>query len=251
MKVSRTQLVQVLEAIAIPTAERWDDDKLLKKVNEKGKLEAFRQGNDIEDLDLAHLYNALVKATEDGDPIVLDEADAAVPGKKIKVDASRPKDKKSAKTKVKANGKKPTKAKPAKAASTNGEADLRGPGVIGAIIDILKNASKAKPLSKKGVLAKLSKQFTDRSEASMWNTTSSYIPNRILKEKGVKVETDGHRGFWINASGKASENGVDVVPKKKNITVSSTESTTKSGKPTGKAKPKGKTKPTKKKAKAK
>src|SRR5439155_1005603 len=92
-------------------------------------------------------------------------------------------------------GKAPKKTKPAvakatKAIKTSSNGSGGKPGVVDAVVSILGKASPDKSVTKKDVLDKLEKMFPDRRRESMWNTVSSQIPNRILRERGVKVEGD-------------------------------------------------------------
>lgn len=70
------------------------------------------------------------------------------------------------------------------------------PGVIGTIVELLKAASKAAPISKSQMLVALKKRFKDRDEESMKMTINAQVPNRIKKEKQLNVVREG-AGYYI------------------------------------------------------
>ena len=57
-------------------------------------------------------------------------------------------------------------------------------GVIGMIQKIV---TEDGPITRKGILAKLMKEFPDRSEDSMNNTIKVQLPARMAKEKGITI----------------------------------------------------------------
>lgn len=215
MKVDRKQLNDLFDYLGSDNPAGWADELILKKCNNPGHLEVLRDGGDIADMKLAGLYNTIVKAVQDGETVELEGAGPKATGN------GKPKPPPKAKGGVTvlteddlAGPAKKVKAKPIKAAakpSSNGKArkeadkDLRGPGVIDSMIRILQTASKDKPLTKKQVLDRLANKFKDRDPASMWNTTSSYIPNRIYVERGFRVDTDGDGGYWIGPRGNVGK----------------------------------------------
>lgn len=111
--------------------------------------------------------------------------------------------------KSKAKGKKAAKGDKTKKDGTNfkraGGPD--GVGVIGSILEFMTEASKDKPIDKKGLLAKLVKRFPDRDESSMKATINAQVPNRIAKEKKVTVKTNDEGGYWVAKGGSGEKSG--------------------------------------------
>lgn len=85
----------------------------------------------------------------------------------------------------KASGAKPKKPKAAK-----------GPGVIATMIDLLKAASKTKPLSKAELVKKLAAKFPDRDAESMALTVNAQIHGRCVKEGRCKAVHHNEEGYW-------------------------------------------------------
>ena len=57
------------------------------------------------------------------------------------------------------------------------------PGVIATILACVQHG----PVSKEQILAKLTKRFPDRPVEGMAKTITAQLPNRLAKEKGVKI----------------------------------------------------------------
>lgn len=94
---------------------------------------------------------------------------------------------------------KPAKEKLAKAASgkkVGSATPGKGPGVIAAILDILKATSETKPVTKEDMLKQLGEKFPDRELDSMKATINVQIPSRMSKEKGVTI-VKGDKGYYI------------------------------------------------------
>lgn len=96
---------------------------------------------------------------------------------------------------------KQTTRKTPKAAAPKSKATdkLKGPGVITSIIEVLSKATETKPVTKEDLLAQLVKRFPDRTPEAMTRTITCQVPSRLLKEKGIKVQSndDKSRGYWI------------------------------------------------------
>lgn len=75
----------------------------------------------------------------------------------------------------------------------------KGPGVIASIAEFLCAASKAKPITKDQLLAKLVKRFPDRGEAQLKTTLNCQLGARIEKGKGIKITRDDDGGVWAVA----------------------------------------------------
>lgn len=71
------------------------------------------------------------------------------------------------------------------------------PGVVAEIVNILKRASKKKPITKAQILDQLVKKFPDRAPHAMKNTISSQVPSALWTEKKLKVATNDKGGFWL------------------------------------------------------
>jgi len=64
------------------------------------------------------------------------------------------------------------------------EKKAKGPGVISTIEEVLR---KGKPVTKEQILEVLVKRFPGRDSGSMVKTINVQVPNRIAKEKGLKI----------------------------------------------------------------
>jgi len=73
-----------------------------------------------------------------------------------------------------------------------------GPGVIGSIQEFITGAGKA-GIDKDGILEKLAARFPDRDKTAMSKTIQAQLPNRMAKEKGIKINTkkDGDKILFI------------------------------------------------------
>ena len=60
------------------------------------------------------------------------------------------------------------------------------PGIIASILEFV----QAGPISKKHIMSKLTKRFPDRDAAGMSKHIVAQLPNRMSKEKGVKIVRD-------------------------------------------------------------
>ena len=69
-------------------------------------------------------------------------------------------------------------------------------GVIATIIESLTKATKTKPVTKDQILAKLVKQFPDRSPDAMKTTINCQVPRRLQNDKELKV-LQNDNGYWI------------------------------------------------------
>jgi hypothetical protein len=194
MQAKRKDVVAMFEGLGVNTAESWPADKAMAKLR---KLERYEPNKGNLSGPLLELYNDFETARAADEKVELtgwDEDGEAPAEKPAKAKAGKPAAKK---------GKSGKKSGPPRKAGGDGR-----PGVVESIVKHLRAARPGKGLTKKQVLAKLCAEFPDRGEESMWNTTSSQIPNRIYKERGLKVHGDKN-GFWIvdKAGAKPSANG--------------------------------------------
>lgn len=187
MKVDRSKLVKVFAEIGIPTAKRWDLEKLQEKA---AKLESLKEDdNEIEDEDLKTLYDDIVSAASQGKDIeVVDDE-----GEEEEEEA--PKAAKGKKGAASANG------KPAKGKAPPKKASEKGPGVIDSIMERLQKATPKKPATKEDVLSFLEERFPDRESEGMRRTIDIQVPNRLRADKGVFVQKNAN-GYWIEGDGK-------------------------------------------------
>ena len=65
------------------------------------------------------------------------------------------------------------------------------PGVIASILEFV----QAGPISKKHILSKLTKRFPDRPAEGMEKTIAAQLPNRMAKERGIKIKVDDEGRF--------------------------------------------------------
>lgn len=75
----------------------------------------------------------------------------------------------------------------------------KGPGVVASIIEVLSKATKTKPVTKEALLKQLVKRFPDRTPEAMTRTINCQLPSRLIKEKGLKIQSNDKnpRGYWI------------------------------------------------------
>jgi hypothetical protein len=72
----------------------------------------------------------------------------------------------------------------------------KGAGVIATVVEMLQNSKR--PLTHQQIVDKLSTKFPDRSPEGMMKTVKIQVPNRLSKEKGLKIKKDDKGGFIIN-----------------------------------------------------
>lgn len=97
--------------------------------------------------------------------------------------------------KAKTESQKPPKeGTPRKTGNTNGS---RGVGIVHTIVKCLKSASAKKPISKGTILKELTDKFPDRPESGMRRTVDIQISTRLRKDKGLDVQGNNDKGFWI------------------------------------------------------
>jgi hypothetical protein len=91
----------------------------------------------------------------------------------------------------------PAKKEPKpKAAKKEGTPKPRGTGVIATIQASIEKAGK-KGISKEGILEKLVAAFPDRDPDSMSKSIRAQVPNRMSKEKGIKIGTTKKGDYFI------------------------------------------------------
>jgi hypothetical protein len=181
-KFKRSELVDLFAALGCETASGWNPSRWQQSLKE---VESFHPEDGDFKLSDAHqaLYDQ-IKDCADQDIEVENDMKDAAPAKT------------PAAAKPKANGKPAPKAaakgpaKPAPAAKILPFKKAEGPGVIATIGKILGDASSDKPVTKGDILAKLVKAFPDRDSDKMAKTIALQVPNRIGKERGIKVQYD-------------------------------------------------------------
>jgi hypothetical protein len=65
----------------------------------------------------------------------------------------------------------------------------KGPGIIATIEEMVKGATKAKPITKDAILTALKAKFPDRDAESMSRTVGIQLPHRLKADKGLKIES--------------------------------------------------------------
>ena len=185
-KVTKNRVVKIFEALGFKTAERWDIHRLQKKLVE---LEMLVEGAKLDDKTQKRV-NEILSLQKKGRKVIVFDPDDADADKKRGQDveaaqkrATTKKVEKKEKTKRetdKAAGKKPKQKEPKK---------------IGVIASILEFISAGNPVSKKQLLDKLTKRFPDRPVDGMEKTIAAQLPNRMAKEKGIKIKVDDKGRF--------------------------------------------------------
>lgn len=74
------------------------------------------------------------------------------------------------------------------------------PGVIASIVEFLRGATEAAPVTKAEILTRLVARFPDRTAEAMKKTIGCQLPSRLRSEKGLDVRQN-ERGFWIAPNG--------------------------------------------------
>lgn len=184
-KVTKNRVIKIFEALGFKTAPKWDVPRLEKKLI---KLEGFIEGAKL-DKKTQKRVNEILRIQKKGRKVIVFDPDDEAAGKSRGQDvkdaqmraASKKSEKKTtAKRKTdKAAGKKPKRKEPKK------------PGVIASILEFI----QGDPVSKKQLLSKLTKRFPDRPVDGMAKTIQAQLPNRMAKEKGIKIKVDGKGRF--------------------------------------------------------
>jgi chemotaxis response regulator CheB len=170
MKITKEQLenavAELNDKICDPPISLKNEKKAKKQILEASKL---IEKTDKITKETMEVINALKEKKEK-------KSDKVKPEKKEgKKSTKATKAKKSEKSKK-------TEDKPKKSSKSKG---------VGVIATILKTITE-KPSSKESILKKLVKAFPDRDEQSMSKTIQAQLPNRMAKEKGIKItEKDG------------------------------------------------------------
>ena len=64
------------------------------------------------------------------------------------------------------------------------------PGVLALIVDLLKRATRAHPITKGEIVAKLAEHYSEREPAKMKTTVSMQVPSGLKIEKGYIVSRE-------------------------------------------------------------
>lgn len=129
------------------------------------------------------------KRAEECAELTAQAAAAAPTGRKPRKTAEE----KEAEKQAKAAEREAKKQERAAARAANKTPGTSKPGVIAAIFEMV----KAGPHSKEEILTKLITQFPDRSADSMKATVNVQLPNRMSKDKGVKIIRDDNSRYSI------------------------------------------------------
>lgn len=88
--------------------------------------------------------------------------------------------------------------KEAKPKTSKEKAEPGKPGVIATILEIVKAASKDKPITSEQILKKLEKAFPEKDPNSMMNTIKVQLPGRMSREKNITILKDEEKGgFYV------------------------------------------------------
>jgi hypothetical protein len=72
----------------------------------------------------------------------------------------------------------------------------KNPGVIQVMLQMLRQATAEKPITKEDILKKLTELFPDRDPKAMMSTLQSQIPSGLRIEKSIEV-SKSNSGYWI------------------------------------------------------
>ncbi len=205
--IRRERIILLYEALGFKTAQNWDDDRLLKKVE---SLSELTEDVIIKDPEIKKLLDKILKAgkikIKTDKPKGASETDMAKKKGKKKsskkskaemeaagVDAT-PK-KKSKKNSKKADKKKNSKKNktPKKDKKSTKKTSEKKLGVIDTIADCLRKEHT----TAKNIVKVLVKKFPNRNKDSMENTTNRCIKSYLEKEKGITVSQDSKGKFFI------------------------------------------------------
>jgi len=100
--------------------------------------------------------------------------------------------------KVKAQKAEKDSGKEGKPKASQKKAEPGKPGVIATILEIVKAASKDKPVTSEQILKKLEKAFPEKDPNSMMNTIKVQLPGRMSREKNINILKDEEKGgFYV------------------------------------------------------
>jgi hypothetical protein len=183
MKVGKSKLVELFEALGVGAARKWSLAQLGEKAQ---KLESYKDPEvDLSDPDQQTLYEDITAAAARGKGVSVEDDVVEANGE---ADEATPKKKK------------------AKAPTPRPE----GPGVIASIVEFLSAASATRPLTKKDIHARLVRRFPERNADSMWTTINIQVPSRLLVDRNVRVEKND-KGYWIGGGAKKPKKGKAAV----------------------------------------
>lgn len=240
MKVKHAALVSLLQELDMPTADKWPENRLQKKLK---SLPEFIESEEAEakTADGKKLLKTVLAAIEEEEYITITGIPVELAGAGSKEEADPAKAAKEEKTAKKAKAveeeeedeapAKPAKktAKPAETEEEDDDAPAKPkgkappksaggegkPGIIATIVSTVKNATEEKPVSKKGILAVLTKAFPDRDADSMMRTINVQVPNRIKKDKKLNV-VKNDKGYYVDGTTEDDEKPVKTAkPTKK------------------------------------
>lgn len=197
---SKTLLKKIVKAhAALDDGQGFDESTVELLGFEKGESPAEEAA---EEKPAAKKAAAKKPAADDGD-----EEDAPKPKPKPKAEAAdeddedAPAPKKAAAPKADAEEGEKKKGPPKGTKPPSKAGGEGGPGIIGSIVEFLKGASAEKPITKKGIVTKLSKRFEDRDASAMAKTVNVQVPNRIKTDKKLDVRSvdleGGGKGYYI------------------------------------------------------
>lgn len=211
MVVEKTVLVNLMVELGFKHVADMSQEKLLSKLKLSLPKVDEETVESIEDEEAKELLEKLIELPSLLDKLQIEESDEEETDDEEEAsdedtDAEEETDdeedeEESAKAKKAKKAKKGKAVKKPKIAKTaKGKKDkpkkARGTGVIANIVAALKEASKAKPLSKEVLLKRLVKAFPDRAEASMKNTINAQLGYHLHANKGLNVQHNDS-GYYL------------------------------------------------------
>ncbi len=188
LAIKKERAIKLFKVLGFKTADTWSDTQLQKKIK---NLPELADGVDIKNPKVKKLLKKILKA--DSVRIKSDEESKekleTTMSKKKKTETSKKAKKQSKEVETK---KKETKKKETK--KTVKKNKVKKVGVITSILEIIQNSG---PISKEQILTKLIKRFPDRDEVGMTKTISAQVPNRLSKEKKVKIQKNNKGKYFI------------------------------------------------------
>ena len=185
--VTKNRAIKIFEALGFKTASKWDEARLQKKLI---KLDTLIEGAEL-DKKTQKRVNDILRAQKGGRKVVVIDPDDAAADKKRGKEVEDSK-KRVASEKAEKKGKAQRKQDKVEGKKkTPKKKEPKKPGVIATILEII----QSNPASKKQILDRLKTRFPDRPVEGMEKTISAQLPNRMAKEKGIKIKVDDKGRF--------------------------------------------------------
>lgn len=207
MEIEHAAAVKLLQDIGLTHADKYNQRDLLIRIRRLPNI--VDEYTIISSVESDQLFEQLLVALAAQEPIMLvgqiarkakpnvagesTEAPVAVGTESADGPKTTPKDKKKTPP-VKEAPK--TKTTPKEIKPKAGPKKEKGVGVIASIVELLKTASKKKPMALEELVNQLAKRFPEREKSAMTNTVKIQVKGRIEKERQIKVNSSD-KGYWI------------------------------------------------------